>query len=355
MSSKRRSTLSDVARHARVSPVTVSRAIRHPEMVSGKLKARIDNSVASLNYIPSNLASALASTRTGIVGVILPSLANGVFDGYLGAIQDVLYPAGIQVLVSNVRCSEVEEEKAISTLLGYHPEAMIVAGIDQTGRSRSMLKKSGIPIVQTMNVTDAPIDLNVGLDYVAAAAAAVRFLHERGHRTIAHLAAGADSGTRRLDAGYRRAMSELGLPTEGLIASSPRHSGIPVGGELLIALLARNPGVTAVFACDDDLALGALFECQRRGIRVPEGIAIFGFNDLDFCDASVPTLTSVAVDRREIGIWAASAVLEIIRGTGKRSGPNSVDIGFSIRSRGSTDTVRAAIASKAPRRSPRTA
>ena len=99
VNNKTRATLADVAGRAGVSPVTVSRAIRHPEMVSEQLRARIDDAVRSLNYIPNHLASALASTRTQIVGVIVPSLTNGVFDDYLSAIQDVLNPAGVQVLV----------------------------------------------------------------------------------------------------------------------------------------------------------------------------------------------------------------------------------------------------------------
>ena len=211
VSARRRATLSDVARLAGVSPVTVSRAIRHPEMVSEDLRRRIDEAVRSLNYIPNNLASALASTRTHIVGVIVPSLTNGVFDDYLGAIQDVLNPAGFEVLVLNVRYSEIEEEKAIAALLGYHPEAMIVAGTDQTERSRELLRNAGVPVVQTMDVTDDPIDLNIGLDHRAAGAAAVRFLYELGHRKIAHLTARADPSSLP---GVARATA-TGMPEDG--------------------------------------------------------------------------------------------------------------------------------------------
>ncbi len=333
--------MSDVARHAGVSPVTVSRAIRHPEMVSEELKKRIDEAVLRLNYIPNHLASALASTRTQIVGVIVPSLTNGVFDDYLGAIQDVLNPAGFQVLVLNVRYSEVEEEKAIETLMGYHPEAMIVAGVDQTVRSRQMLKNSGVPVVQTMDITEDPIDLNIGLDHGEAGAAAVRFLHAQGHRKIAHLTARADPRARRRHAGYQRQMDAFGLSTAGLVNASPRASDVAMGGELFAEILEQTPDVTAVFTCNDDLALGTLFECQRRGIRVPDDVAIIGFNDLDFCVATVPTMTTVSTERREMGTWAARAVLEIIRGGGKRPKQASVDIGFSIKTRGSTAAIAA--------------
>src|SRR3569623_1784302 len=230
VNAKRRATLSDVARRAGVSPVTVSRAIRHPEMVSADLRNLNNAAVTALNYIPNHLASALASTRTHIVGVIVPSLTNGVFDDYLGAIQDVLNPAGIQVLVLNVRYSETQEEQAIATLMGYHPEAMIVAGVDQTERSRQLLRNSGVPVVQTMDITDAPIDLNIGLDHSAAGAAAVQYLYEQGHRKIAHLTARADPRARRRHAGYQRRMDELGLSSKGLVAASPRHSDVEMGG-----------------------------------------------------------------------------------------------------------------------------
>lgn len=336
LATRHRATLSDVARQAGVSPVTVSRAIRHPEMVSEELRKRIDDAVLKLAYIPNHLASALASTRTQIVGVIVPSLTNGVFDDYLASIQDVLNPAGFQVLVLNVRYSEIEEERAIETLMGYHPEAMIVAGVDQTERSRQLLGNAGVPVVQTMDVTDDPIDLNIGLDHGAAGAAAVRFLHAQGHRKIAHLTARGDPRARRRHAGYQRQMDELGLSTTGLVAATPRISDVAMGGTLFSEVLAQVPDVTAVFTCNDDLALGTLFECQRRGIRVPEDVAIIGFNDLDFAGAAVPPLTSVSIERREMGTWAARAILEIIRGGGKRPKPASVDVGFSIKARGST-------------------
>ena len=349
VNNKNRATLADVASRAGVSPVTVSRAIRHPEMVSEELRLRIDDAVRSLSYIPNHLASALASTRTQIVGVIVPSLTNGVFDDYLSAIQDVLYPAGIQVLVSNVRYSELEEEKAIQTLLGYHPEAMIVAGVDQTERSRLLLKHSGVPVVQTMDVTDTPIDLNVGLDHGEAGAAAVRYLYELGHRKIAHLTARGDPRARRRHAGYRRAMEELGIYDARLVEASPQISTVEMGSRHFAAVLERVGDVSAVFTCNDDLALGTLFECQRRGLRVPDDLAIMGFNDLDFCVATAPALSSVSIERQKMGVWAAQSILEIIRGSGRRPRQSQLDVGFSIKVRGSTGPRASAPPVKRPR------
>jgi LacI family gluconate utilization system Gnt-I transcriptional repressor len=338
LGNKSRTTILDVARRAGVSTVTVSRVVRHPEMVSEHLRQRVAAAVASLNYVPNHLASSLASTRTDIVGVIVPSLTNGVFDDYLTAIQDVFSPAGIETLVLNVRYSELEEEKAIQTLFGYHPEAFIVAGVDQTERARQLLKQAGVPIVQTMDVTESPIDLNIGLDHAAAGAAAVRYLYQGGHRRIAHLTARGDPRARRRHGGYQRQMEEYGLSTVGLVGASLRSSNVEMGGQLFADVLAAVPNVDAVFTCNDDLALGTLFECQRRGLRVPDDVAILGFNDLDFCRASVPTLTSVSTERRQMGTWSAETILEIIRGSGRRPAQRSINLGFSIEERRSTRT-----------------
>jgi LacI family transcriptional regulator, gluconate utilization system Gnt-I transcriptional repressor len=335
-----RATLSDVAQRAGVSPVTVSRAIRHPEMVSPALRQRVSDAVTSLHYIPNHLASALASTRTAIVGVTVPSLTNGVFDEFISAIQDVLTPAGIQALVLNVRYSELEEERAVETLLGYHPEAMIVTGVDQTERSRQMLKNSGVPVVQTMDTALPPIDMSIGLDHMAAGAAAVRYLCDQGHRKIAHLTAHGDPRSVRRHTGYQLAMDELGLSTKGLVAQSLRPSTVEMGGALFSQILDAVPGVSAVFTCNDDLALGTLFECQRRDLRVPDNVAIVGFNDLEYSTQSVPPLTSVSTERRRMGTWAAQSILDIIRGSGKRPAQRQVDVGFTIKVRGSSALVR---------------
>ncbi len=333
---KTRATLSDVAERAGVSPVTVSRTIRHPEMVSPALRQRVDAAVTSLHYIPNHLASALASTRTNIVAVIVPSLTNGVFEDFLVSVQDVLEGAGVQMLVSNSRYSAKEEEKAIATMLGYHPEAMIVIGVDQSERARRLLAQSGIPVVQAMDMTDDPIDLNVGFDHRAAGMAAVRYLYELGHRRIAHLAVTTDPRAGRRADGYLRAMAEFGLSTKGLVASSRELSTVKRGAELLREVLAQTPSVEAVFACNDDIALGALFECQRRGIAVPGNVAIVGFNDLEFASGTMPPLTSVSTERPRMGTWAAEAIVEIIRGAGRRPAVRSVDLGFVIKTRGST-------------------
>lgn len=337
--SQKRATLADVAALAGVSAVTVSRVLRQPEMVSPDLRRRVLDAVGELGYVRNQLASALASTRSGLVGVTVPSLTNGVFVDYLTATHELLVPRGFQVMVFNTRYSAEEEERAISTLLGHHVEAMIVAGIDQTEHSRLILKQSGVPVVQTMEITDDPVDINIGMSQQKAGYAAARFLHDLGRRHIGHLTARLDPRARRRHQGYREAMDELGIASPRLVASTPRASTVRIGAELFVELLSRNPELDAIFCCNDDLALGAMFECQRRGIRVPEDMAILGFNDLEYCAETYPTLSSVTTPRAEMARRAAGIILDIIRGSGDRPADRHVDLGFDIAARATTGSL----------------
>jgi len=332
----RRATLADVASRAGVSSVTVSRALRRPHLVSDTLRRRIESAVGELAYIPNQMASALASAQTDTIGVVVPSLTNGVFADYLRAIHDVFVPQGIQVLVLITRYSPEEEEKAIATLLGRHPEGMIVAGIDQTDHARRLLEHAGIPVVQTMEMGDDPIDINIGMSQVAAGYEATRFLLGLGHRRIGLVEARVDARARRRREGYQRAMREAGIDTADLIASTTLRSTVKLGGELLEQLLAHPPGLDAVFCCNDDLALGVLFACQRHKIRVPEDLSILGFNDLEFAGSAYPALSSVATPRHEMGKRAAEAILQIIRPPKRRPAETRIDLGFRINEREST-------------------
>ena len=333
---RRQVTLDDVAALAGVSAVTVSRTLRRPEMVSANLRRRVASAVEALGYIPNQLASALASARTGTIGVLIPSLTNGVFADYLKALHDAFLPVGFQVLVLNWRYQPEEEGKAIATVLGQHPEALILAGIDQSDQVRRMIERAGIPVVQTMELTDDPIDINIGFSQHDAGHSATRHLLDLGHRRIGHIRARRDARSQRRMEGYRRAMAEAGLDTSGMIAATPQPSTFALGGQLFADLISRVPDLEAVFTCNDDLAVGALFECRRRGVRVPEDISIMGFNDLEICAASFPSLSSVATPRYEMARRGASIVTRIIRGDGERPDKRIIDLGFEVRVRDST-------------------
>lgn len=328
--------MADVAGKAGVSAVTVSRALRRPDMVSPKLRERINAAVRELAYVPDIAASRLASARTHTIGVIVSSLTNGVFADYINALHDTLLPAGFQVLILSTRYSTEEEEKAIATMLGQHPEAIIIVGIDQSDHAQRLLRESGVPVVQTFQLADNPIDMNVGLDQRQAAFAATEVLIAHGHKRIAAIGSRLDARARvRID-GYKAAMQAAGLFAEDLIATTPVQTNVKAGAELLGQLASRKQPPEAIFCCDDLIALGALFECQKRGIVVPDQLSIIGFNDLEFAAAATPPLASVATPRYEMGKRAAEIIMQTIE-SGERPAERRIDLGFSLELR---DSVR---------------
>ena len=132
---------------------------------------------------------------------------------------------------------------------------------------------------------------------------------------------------RRLD-GYRDAMKASSLFDPNLILTTPTPTAMTLGGTLLADLLARAPDVDAVFCINDDLALGVLFECQRRQIAVPEKLAIIGFNDMEFMASSVPSLSSVRTNRYEMGRDAVTMLIDAVEG--RRPDKPVVDLGFEL-------------------------
>jgi len=329
-----RPTIADVAKRAGVSSITVSRALRDPARVSPELRRQIEEAVRELNYVPDQHARALASARTEVIGVIIPSLTNNVFADVLRGIYDSVSQTPHQVQLGNSRYSPIEEERLLGTFLSQRPAAMIVAGIDQTARSRKLLESAGCPVVQIMELGEEPIDMMVGFSHRAAARLVTTHLIEAGYRRIGFLGARMDPRTQRRLEGYRAALMEAGLYDAERLTTTPTPSSVTLGRDLLRDLLARKPDTDAVFCINDDLAIGALFECQSAALTVPERIGIAGFNDLEMMAAAWPALTSVRTPRYEIGQRAVEMARAAI--AGKRPAERVVDVGVALQVRAST-------------------
>ncbi|SEI09981.1 transcriptional regulator, LacI family [Rhizobium tibeticum] len=331
----RRITLDDVASLAGVSPITVSRVLRKPGSVSEALRLRVNSAIENLGYVPNVAASRLASSRTHTIGVIVPTLYNVIFAEYLFALHDVLIAAGFQVIVVNSRYSEVEEENAIKALLGQRVEAIIIAGIHHTPLSRQLLMKAHLPVVQTFELSDDPINLNIGMSQERAGHAATRHLIDRGFQRITFLTGNLDHRAQSRFDGYHAAMQEVGLRSLEMISHRPRHSSVALGSELFGEMHDRGDLPEAIFCTDDNLALGAMQECRKRRIRVPDDIAIMGFHDLEFSACAAPSLSSVATRRYETGKLAAEKVLLALDASTRQS-IEQINMGFALVQREST-------------------
>ena len=329
-------TLADVAKAAGVSAITVSRAIRDPDAVSEALRERVTRAIRDIGYVPNTAAQALASARTNVIGVVIPSVTNSVFIDVLHGAYDAVEGTRFQIQLGNSNYSNLQEEELFRLFIGQRPAALLVTGVGQSAGARERLRSLSCPIVQIMELGPPdPVDMVVGFSHADACEAATRHLIERRYRRIGFLAAQMDPRTILRLEGYTRAMREAGLYDERLVVTTPKPSSIMHGGDLLSELLARAPDADAVQANNDDIALGVLFECQRRRIRIPEDFGISGFNDFDVASCTCPTMTSVRTYRHEMGRTAMEMLLAAIAGDPPER--KVVDLGFELMVRESTD------------------
>jgi LacI family transcriptional regulator, gluconate utilization system Gnt-I transcriptional repressor len=329
---KQNLTLEDVARAAGVSAVTASRALRTPERVAAGTLARIQDAVRALGYVPNPAAQTLASARSRVIGVVIPSVTNSVFADLLRGVMDATGDGPWQPQIANTRYVSSREEDILRLFALQRPAGMIVAGIDQSAPAREVLRGIGCPVVQVMETGAEPIDMMIGCSQVEAARAAVRHLLAEGYARIGFLGARMDPRAQRRLAGYRQELQAGGLPERVLTIQQP--SSVTVGRRLMADFLALHPDADAVFCNNDDIALGVLFECIRRGIRVPAQMGIAGFNDLDMAAGAEPGITSVRTDRYRMGHEAVRMIEAAL--DGDRPEDALRDIGFTIEVRDST-------------------
>lgn len=328
-------TLSDVARVAGVSAITASRALRAPEKVSDRMRARVDAAVRQLGYVPNPAAQALASARSATIGVIIPSVTNAVFSALLSGVLDGLEGTGLQAQFGNTRYLHAREDDLVRLFAAQRPVGLIVAGIDQSDSARAVLERLDCPIVQVMEVGPDPIDMMIGCDHTAGGRAVARHLIEQGYIRPGFLGARMDPRAQRRLEGFRQVTEAAGLYDPSRVVTVPQPSSVPLGARLLSDLLELAPDTDAVFCLNDDLALGVLFDCQRRGIRVPTQMGIAGFNDLDYADVCLPGLTTIRTHRYEMGRRAVAMLLAAAE-DGTRPEARVIDLGCPLVARGST-------------------
>jgi LacI family gluconate utilization system Gnt-I transcriptional repressor len=329
-----RVTLEDVALAANVSSITVSRALRNPEKVTPELRDRILRHVADMGYVPDFAARALASRTSGMIGVLSPSLANYAFISVMRGIEDRVGMTDLRIQYANTGFEPDEQVKQLRLFLSQNPVGLIVVSGVESPQLLDILAQAPCPIVQALDIASAPIGMAIGIDNRIASETATRHLIERGYRRIALFSGGPAIHAYPRLAGYRAVMEEAGLFDPTLVVQHQGHSSVSLGGHLIDRLFRQAPDADAAFCLCDDVALGAIFECQRRGIRVPEDFGICGYHDLDFASVSVPTITTVRVPRYDIGFRAADKLLRAV--AGGKTVSSVVDVGFQLVERETT-------------------
>src|SRR5580692_5570440 len=190
-------TLSAVARLAGVSAITVSRVVRLPEQVAPQTRARVERAMRELGYVPNLVAGSLASARTNSVGVLVPTIANSIFADTVQGLSDELEPRGYAVILAQSRYDAAREDHILAALLSRRPEAIIMVGSPATEDGARLLRRAGIPVVETWDLPVAPIDAVAGFDNYAAGEAVARHFVAQGRKNLAFIGGDDPRATRR--------------------------------------------------------------------------------------------------------------------------------------------------------------
>ncbi|HEV2528858.1 MAG TPA: LacI family DNA-binding transcriptional regulator [Thermomicrobiales bacterium] len=328
---RRRPTQADVARAAGVSQTAVSYILndKPSATISDATRRRVLQVIEELGYVPDLTARSLRSRRTMTIGAIIPDITNPFFTEFVRGVQDVARTSAYDVITSNTDGLHDLEHNAVSAARRGRVDGLITATYQLTAADLDPTLAQGTPVVVLGEPDDLPLPEDAPFDRVyvpgdEGARAVTAHLVERGHRRIAVLAGTRHraNGEARV-AGYRRALAAAGITVdEDLVGWGDwsESSGHALMTRLLELEPARRP--TAVFAGNDLMAVGALLACKTAGLRVPEDMAIAGYDNVALAHLVMPPLTTLDQHPRRIGTIAADLLLD--RLTGRYAGPSRV-------------------------------
>jgi LacI family gluconate utilization system Gnt-I transcriptional repressor len=329
-------TMAEVAALAGVTKMTVSRVLRHPEKVTPATRARVSAAIATMGYVPNRLAGSLTAGVSGLVAAIVPTLRHSLFADTLEGLSDVLSEAGLDLIVSSSAYRTDVEESQIRSLLERRPDALVLTGLTHTPDARDLLRTFGVPVVETWETGDEPVDMVVGYSNRKAAHAMTTRLLTAGYRNVVFVNGPSENNerARHRAEGYRAAMQEAGVAPLPIHVVHDEGAILPeTGARALRAIRAEIPQADALFFTSDVFAVGAILACREMGIAVPQRIGIAGFHDLEIGRVVSPALTTVHVPALEMGRKAGEMILARLSGT-KPAGPQELD--FTILEREST-------------------
>lgn len=308
---KRPLTLRDVSEASGVSEMTVSRVLRNKGDVSEATRAKVREAAKQLGYVPNKIAGALASQRVNLVAVIIPSLGNMVFPEVLSGISEMLEDTELQPVVGVTDYLPEKEEKVLFEMLSWRPSGVIIAGLEHSDASRTMLAQAGIPVVEIMDVDGEPVDACVGISHRRAGRMMAEAIIEAGYRKIGFMGTKMplDHRARKRFEGFTRTLAKAGIE----IADQEFYSGgsaLAKGREMTATMLERSPELNFLYYSNDMIGAGGLLYLIEQGIDIPDQVGLAAFNGVELLDGLPRQLATMDACRKEIGKRAAQIIAD---------------------------------------------
>ncbi len=306
-------TINDVAAHANVSASTVSHVINGTRFVEPETRERVRSAINALGYRPNSLARSLRRRQTSTIGLLVPDNSNAFFADVARTIEDAGFAQNYSVILCNSDLSEEKQARYIDVLLSKQVDGIILISSGNRLDPVRHILDAGVPLVVVdREVGDLPVD-QVLVDNEQGGYLAGHYLVQLGHQQIGCIAGPNDiTPSAARIAGFRRALIEAGvaLPPQRIVRGNGRYEN---GEAAMRELLERNPRLTAVFAYNDLMAIGAMSTLRRAGVEVPEAMSVIGFDNILQASMVVPALTTIAQPITDLGGVSVRLLLDRIR------------------------------------------
>ncbi len=309
-------TINDVAREAGVSITTVSRVLNNNYPVKDETRIKIERAIEKLNYKPNTMARSLITKKSSMIGVIVPGITNLFFPTIVEAIEEFMKNKGYSIVLSNTEGESQKELRLVEELMGRQVDGIIVIDpsmdnlhkgfYDKLSKSTPMIIVNGSP--EGYKGSFVCYDEEVGTEE------AFDYLLELGHKKLAFIRGHKSFSYDIKEKIYKNMLKKQQLDYERVLNVGRGNSMEVVERtqEGILELLQKEERPTAIFACNDLMAVGALNACIKLGIRVPEDVSIIGFDNTILAKITNPKLTSVDLNMKEVGHRAAQELLDII-------------------------------------------
>lgn len=328
--SGRAATLSDVARIAGVSLATASKAINGRDQVAPATRRRVIEAAEQISFTPNELARSLIAGRTGTVGLLTSDLEGRFVIPILMGAEDAFGAGQVNVFLCDARGDAIREQHQLKALLNRRVDGIIVVG-RQTDPRPSLGHDLPVPVVYAYAPSDDPTDVSVTPDNVAGGRLALEHLLACGRRRIAHISGDPTYAAAQDRAiGVREALADAGLELVGdvMFADWSEHWG----RDAAAMLLAQHPDIDGIVCASDQIARGVLDTLRDLGRRVPEDVAVIGYDNWEILATnSRPELTSIDANLQQLGRAAARRVFEAIDGVDGDAGTHALPVRLVIR------------------------
>ena len=303
-------TLEDVAKRAGVSTATVSRCFNNSGVVHPQTRERVELAISDLGYTPNFGARALASNRTGTIGVVIPTMENAIFAQGLQAMEETLSKQDVTLLVATSGYSAEQEYVKIRAMVARGVDGLGLIGFKRSQQVYDFLSARSMPFVLLWNYSEISPHPCIGFDNHEAAAAMARRVVELGHRHIAMIA-GRSEGNDRAAGRITGVIGTLSAQGLELVGGAPIECdySFEAGEAAANDLLSGPTPPTAIICGNDVLAVGAMRGARHMGLTVPNDVSVVGFDDIDLAQAVDPPLTTIHAPHRRMGRAAARMLL----------------------------------------------